>query len=373
MPTEKAHGIQLAKMCEALVECGVDLTLVLPRYERRSEYQSIREAYRLRVDIPVIWLPVIALARHTALGFNVSAFSFALRSFLFGLTRRLRGEQAILYALDMDQFSFSLLPLSGLPVFLEAHGEKRPNLLTRYFFCRVRGIIANSGGTRDALVRDFNVLRERTLIAPNGIDLAHFGSLPDQTTARKRLLLPKEAKIALYIGRFYDWKGLDIMAEAAKQAPDIGWYLVGGDDDAFRSATGVSNVPPNLHCLGSKQFGEIPLWLSVADVLLVLGTKRNEYSWTQTSPMKLFEYMAAKRPIVASGTPANREIVSEKEAFLYEPDNTESLVAAVRGVVKEDRISGGRVENALRKVATLTWQRRVEWVQTFITNQIKVI
>jgi glycosyltransferase involved in cell wall biosynthesis len=370
MPSEKAHGIQLAKMCEAFVERGVDLTLVLPRYERRSEHQhqSIREVYGLRVDIPVIRLPVITLARHTELGFNVSAFSFAITSFVFGLKRRLNGEQAILYALDMDQFSFFLLPLAGLPVFLEAHGAKHPNFFTRYFFRHVRGVIANSGGTRDALVRDFSLTKERTLVAPNGIDLAHFASIPSREEARQQLGLPLQDKIVLYIGRFYDWKGLDIVSDAAKRAPGISWYLVGGDDAAFRGASGIQVLPENLHCLGGKQFGEIPLWLRAADALLVLGTKCNEYSWTQTSPMKLFEYMAAKRPIVASGTPANREIVSEEEAFLYEPDNTESLVETVRRAVNEGSGAGSKVTQASAKVTQWTWAARARRILDFLNK-----
>ena len=59
MPFGKAYGIQLAKMCEALIEEGVDLTLVVPS---RGPQGSLREFYGLRVDIPTIWLPTLDLA-----------------------------------------------------------------------------------------------------------------------------------------------------------------------------------------------------------------------------------------------------------------------------------------------------------------------
>jgi glycosyltransferase involved in cell wall biosynthesis len=367
MPSDKAHGIQLAKMCEAMIESGADLTLVLPRYRSRRGSQLIREAYGLRVDIPVVRLPVVDFTRRTALGFNVSAFSFAITSFLFVLRRRFAGEQVIAYALDMDQFSFFLLPLAGLPVFLEAHGRKRANTLTRYFFKRVRGVVANSGGTRDALVRTFGLPHERTVVAPNGIDLTQFDALPDRQAARERLGLPASAEIALYIGRFYDWKGLDIMVEAANKAPDISWYLVGGDAAALQKATRVRTLPVNLHPIGGKPFVEIPPWLAAADVLLVLGTKKNEYSWRETSPMKLFEYMAAKRPIVASATPANLEIVSEEEAFLYEADNVDSLVAMVRRALGGESVES-KVTAASTKVTQWTWAVRARRTLDFINH-----
>lgn len=371
MPSEKAHGIQLAKMCEAMIERGVDLTLVLPRYRVRHKDQTMRVAYGLRVDIPLTQLPTANFASRTGLGFNVHATTFAISSFLFVLMKRLRGERAIVYALDMDQFSFFLLPLSGLPVFLEAHGAKRRNILTRYFFKRVRGVIANSGGTKDALMRAFHIPEGRVLVAPNGIDLTQFDSLPSQTDVRERLGLPRDARIALYVGRFYDWKGMDILVRAAEQSPEIKWYLVGGDDAAFYQATGIRTLPENLFCVGGKPFADIPLWLAAADVLLVLGTRKNEYSWQETSPMKLFEYMAAGRPIVSSATPANQEIVSEAEAFLYEPDDAHSLVAAVRAGLTDREAARSKVSAASVKVTQWTWGARAARVQTFLHSRIR--
>ena len=52
--------------------------------------------------------------------------------------------------------------------------------------------------------------------------------------------------------------------------------------------------------MGERPVGEIPLWLRASDALLLLGTNKNEDSSRYTSPMKLFEYMASKTPIVAS-------------------------------------------------------------------------
>ncbi|HEV8666352.1 MAG TPA: hypothetical protein VN665_00695, partial [Candidatus Paceibacterota bacterium] len=56
MPTEKAHGIQIAKMCEAFIESGIDLTLVVP--SRKTTPESVQEFYNLRTPVAVqrLWV-----------------------------------------------------------------------------------------------------------------------------------------------------------------------------------------------------------------------------------------------------------------------------------------------------------------------------
>ena len=88
------------------------------------------------------------------------------------------------------------------------------------------------------------------------------------------------------------------------------------------------------------------------------------------SPMKLFEYMAAKHPIVASATPANREIVSEQEAFLYEPDNTDALIAAVRQAIEGGETVRTKTAKASSKVIQWTWKERAKNVQAFLRVEV---
>ncbi|KKU57466.1 MAG: hypothetical protein UX81_C0035G0008, partial [Parcubacteria group bacterium GW2011_GWA2_47_12] len=71
MPTEKAHGIQIAKMSEALRAAGADVILVVPR---RGEDGSLKNVYNLAADIPVVRVPVIPYAP----SFIVGSASFML-------------------------------------------------------------------------------------------------------------------------------------------------------------------------------------------------------------------------------------------------------------------------------------------------------
>ena len=81
MPTEKAHGLQIMKTCEALVRARHELTLVVPR--RRNSITADPFAYW---NIPKIFgvrrLPTLDLIRFGRLGFLVQAFTFALAASL---------------------------------------------------------------------------------------------------------------------------------------------------------------------------------------------------------------------------------------------------------------------------------------------------
>jgi hypothetical protein len=101
MPSEKAYGIQLAKMCEAFILHDLDLTLVVPN----RGAGSLKSFYRLRVEVPMVILPSIVLKRYERLGFVLMGVSFMLSYKIFLLWKKFKGEKFVLYTADMDSFS----------------------------------------------------------------------------------------------------------------------------------------------------------------------------------------------------------------------------------------------------------------------------
>lgn len=361
MPFEKAYGIQLAKMCEAFVEEGVDLTLVLPR---RGPCTSLREFYKLRVDIPTVWLPALDFSEYDRAGYAMMSLSFSISYLLFFLRKRLLGEQFVLYTIDADRYSSSALALVPAPIFSEMHGGKPRTISSRLLFSRLRGVIAINSIIIRELKETFPRSGAAYIAEPNGVDLAAFAP-QDKMRARSALGLPADVPIVLYAGRFYEWKGLEIIPAAARCSPELRWQIVGGTQDQFRTVVN-GELPSNVHCAGGKSHRDMPVWIAAADAVLVLGTKRDEQSYRWTSPMKLFEYLAAGRPIIASATPAVREIVSEKEAFLYEPDAAEDLARCAREVVKGGPESDTRIASALSLAQSHSWNERARRAKRFM-------
>ena len=365
MPTEKAHGIQLAKMCEAFVEQGADIELIVPN--RKTAAQTIQDFYGLRTPVSVKKLPVIDWYGANRIGFFIGSASFALGYFFYLLGKRLRGESCIVYMTDIDQFSFFLIPFAGIPYFCEIHDAKKKNLRFSLLFRRARGIITINSIIKRELCAIFGIAREKIIIHPNGIDMTMYASAPSQESARRSLDLPLDKKIILYAGKFYSWKGLDILFDAAVDLDDdMLIVFVGGTEEDLKKATGKTFIPKQVKCAGHQDFKKIPQWLAAADVLLVLGTKQNDYSYLHTSPMKCFEYMASLRPIVGSATPANREIITEKEALLYEPDNAKDLGEKIMYALSHREEMSERAQGAYTRVQTFAWDARAERILGFM-------
>jgi len=364
MPHEKAYGIQIAKMCEALIEEGVDLTLVLPN---RGPQESLQEFYGLRVAIPTIWLPTLDLAEYDRFGYFCMSLSFSISYTLFLWYRLFRGERFVLYTLDTDRYSSSALSFVPRPLFSEMHGSKEHTFASWLLFSRIRGIIAINRIIVEDLKKIFPRSSIRYIAEPNGVDLAMF-SPQDKSRARAELGLPPETPTVLYSGRFYSWKGLEIIPRAAALTPEIRWQMVGDTREKFMEVVKES-LPANMQFAGSQPYSEMPVWNAAADAVLVIGTKRNEQSYWWTSPMKLFEHMAAGRPIVASATPALKDVVSEREALLYESDNAEDLARNVRQAVAGGASIDALTSQALHTAQDLSWSNRAKRVIHFIDTQ----
>lgn len=213
---------------------------------------------------------------------------------------------------------------------------------------------------------------ERVLVLPTAVDLHPFKNLPDKKTLRQRLQLPPDAFIATYSGHLYQDRGVEEILQAAESLPDVSFLFVGGwESDIQKYQAQVSHLR-NVMFTGFISNQQVPEYLVASDVLLMPYSSRCATArWM--SPMKLFEYMAAKRPIIATDIPAlQSHLEHERNSLIISPDNPEELTKAIRIFMQKPVFGDQLCHNAYHDVQTYTWEKRAYSIlKTFVPDILR--
>lgn len=388
LPTEKAYGIQIAKMCEAFVAMAAsrspspasssqELRVELIAPHRKSkikedffEYYGVKRNFKfIRVWTPDWYWPG-----------PLERVAVRLKDFISGIilaTHGLFSAAEIVYS--RDEWPLYWLSFFRRGLIFEAHrfSPARKFFYRRFERTRMKVAVISTGLKKDFLAAGFE--DGRLLVAPDGVDLAEFALKLSKEEARNKVSLPLETKIVMYTGHLFEWKGAVLLLEAAKnfqfsifnfqnKPEKVLFVFVGGtayDLKKFREkAKGLDNVL----ILGHKSHKEIPLYLKAADVLVLPNSAKEEISSKYTSPLKLFEYLASGRPIVASDLPSVREILNEQNAVLVKPDDLGSLAEGIKKILDHNILSEKLAQKALKDACQYTWQKRAEKIINFVEN-----
>lgn len=235
----------------------------------------------------------------------------------------------------------------GFTTALETHAHAHdPNRLLEECFLATRSTNPRQPGSHApiaAIVTISHTLRndyisrgadpDRVHIVPDGVDVELFS--PRAHTPRPTDL-PSDKPVALYAGHLYDYKGVPTILAAANHNPGVTFALLGGlPEDIQRAHAAAATMGlTNALLLGPRPHSAVPAYLWHADVLLLPPSARHP-SACWTSPVKLGEYLAAGRPIVASDIPALRDWIDEPVVRWFTPDDGESLALAISTFLRE--------------------------------------
>jgi glycosyltransferase involved in cell wall biosynthesis len=143
------------------------------------------------------------------------------------------------------------------------------------------------------------VTHPQALLCPNGVDYEHFarGRLGRHEGAPDDLkpLVENERPLIGYYGALARWFDFDLLHQVAENHPEWIFVLLGPDHDGAVSS-GELRQRTNLHWLGPKPYADLPFYLRCFDVGII-PFKLNEITHS-ASPVKLYEYMAAGKPVV---------------------------------------------------------------------------
>ncbi|NPV68751.1 MAG: glycosyltransferase [Anaerolineae bacterium] len=389
LPTEKAHGLQIVHNCEALAAAGAAVTLYAatrfqpPELRGRdiwTVYDVPRDAFRLRY-VPT--LDLLPLAGGRINRFTQAAHYLQLATYSAALWLLLRSTAA-----DAVYYSRHPLVLDALRrfkpsrrLFWEVHSlsaDRRKRQAQADLARAIGGALTVTRHMADMLV-ELGVPAERVLVVPDGIRAERFAAMPGQAEARAALGLPPEAFIIGYMGRLHTLnmgKGVDDLILAIARQPERALHLllVGGPEEmaaAYRVQWVALGLPPErFHAPGQIAAAEVPRALAAFDVAVM------PFPWTEhfayyASPVKLFEYMASGRPIVATDLPSTAEIVRHEEtALLVPPSDVDALAAALARLQDDPPLRTCLAENARRLVfERYTWAARAAQILDFVQRR----
>ncbi len=209
----------------------------------------------------------------------------------------------------------------------------------------------------------------RRAVVPNGVDVARFQNLPDRRQARAALGLPIGTPLACFVGALRPWHGVEVALDAVALLQNLELAIVGDgpvraslEDHAARLG-----IAERVHFLGHRDHSDAIRALAASDIALAPYPALEGFSF---SPLKLYEYLAAGVPVVASAIGQIPAILDGgRWGTLVRPGDAEDLAAGL-GRVLLDRPTARTVALAARAhtLANDGWDKRAQRICDLVTD-----
>lgn len=238
------------------------------------------------------------------------------------------------------------------------------------------GLVVVTKALKDWYIKHFQLLQEKVLVAADGADIPLSSydlheniDMPD---------ISETGHHVAYVGALYEGKCMEIVLPLAHSCQDVNFHIVGGrvqDIEYWKAkAVGLKNI--FFH--GFYPHAQVFSIMKKMDVLLApnltsmkgYGGINNIGKWT--SPLKLFEYMAAKKPILASDIEVLKEVlVHEKNSILCDPDDNEAWQAGLRRLLSDRELADQLTSKAFADLTEkYTWSKRAGALLAFINSRL---
>jgi glycosyltransferase involved in cell wall biosynthesis len=358
IPSRSANSINVMKMCAAFSGLGHEVVLLTPnRGPIEQDVDDIYDFYGVERSFDVRVLPWRGIAGRSFMYAFRAAYEARRRNWRLVYTRFVRGA-----------FACALL---RVPVVLEVHappgdGGKIDGMLFRWLVnsLQLQRVVVISEALRAHVQREHPGLENKLIVAHDAAESTTDVSI-EPVMLRGN---PERLKVG-YVGHLYQGKGMELIAKIAERCSWADFHIVGGTRaDIDRWSAELSDAE-NVHFYGHVPHGRTPGYLAAFQVLLAPYQRRvtvlglgDIASWM--SPLKIFEYMAAGKPIVCSDLPVLREILDHNETGIFcEPEEAADWASAIERLSRDAALMARLGDNA-RALLTerYSWAKRARRV-----------
>lgn len=378
MPSEMAHSVYVAKTVEATKKLGIKTILLIPKKSQPPdfEYKDFWEYYGIEKELftlvefsvpemknlPNLLETIVNHLRH-----QITTWVFAVKS----VTYLARKTIKIIQTNDREViFLLKLHPSYRPTIIYDVHMDPRnayEQLFEKLILPNVNLVVVNTEFFR-RFYRKRGIKNEKIIVLPNGFDPEQYHYSPtSKMEMRKHLNIAPKMFVVGFVGRLETIgleKGLETLIKAievcGKKIPML-LLTVGGPKrlalkyKKLAKKIGLSNR--QVKFIDHVKPSVVGKYISAFDVACMLYPD-NDHFREKMSPMKAMEYMAAKKPIIASNLPAIRLLLNDQMGYLVKPNDEREVTKTLEKIWTNQKVAGKRAEKAFKFVQQFTWQKR---------------
>lgn len=218
--------------------------------------------------------------------------------------------------------------------------RRRAKQILQYNFDTAVCIVCVSEEGREHLYTEWKVPLKKMVVFPNAVDVEKFKPDPAARVAIRKSLNLESNPIILFLGNFFHWHDVSTLLDAfslvLKSHPSARLVLVGDGENRVTmeeraSELGLLNA---VKFTGIVPHSQAPKYVAAADIAVVPYPPMQQKMWL--SPLKLFEYMASGKAVIASAVgQINRVIQDRKNGLLVSPGDSTALAEALAALLED--------------------------------------
>ena len=298
--------------------------------------------------------------------YNLLAVGGALASRRLGIPYFLEVNADVI-----EQRKFKGAPERGLRLFFATWAA-------RYCFNSAAKIICISSALNHHLNLRWGIDESKLAVLPCAADTEAFGAASVSNGSRRKLGLVDEP-VVMWVGGFYDWHDLDSLLESfcmvLNAVPNARLILVGDGPKRRKIEHKVleKDLQKSVLFTGSIAHESMPEMLAIADVAVAPSPPIDPGKGGTGTPLKLFEYMAAGKAIVATHTIQAADVIQDGyNGLLVEPGNVAAFAGAVEALLKDpskrNYLSRNARVQAVEQHSWASYTRRLEGIYAGIRS-----
>ncbi|PJF31387.1 MAG: hypothetical protein CUN51_03390 [Candidatus Thermofonsia Clade 1 bacterium] len=209
---------------------------------------------------------------------------------------------------------------------------------------------------------------DKVIVVPNGIDSDLFRADLDGAPIRARYNIPPGSVVIGFVGSFQPYHRVDLLLRAFAQLEGeqarlllVGQGITSAESQTLAAQLGIAE---RTIFTGAVPYTQVPSYLAAADIAIMPAT--NDYG----NPMKVYEYMAMGKVVVAPDQPTITEIAAHGEnAYLFPREDVVAMAAALRTLIADPALRSRLGANGQALAAQHTWRKRAESLQQALAER----